>query len=202
MQFIRNRLATGNKPERAIKLGLIAILTSPRFLYLDEGNEQLGSALAPHELAARLSYFLWSSMPDDALFTAATSGDLNDEGLKQAVDRMLADDRINRFIDDFSRQWLQLHRVGMFPPDKKLYAVYDDWLETSMRQEPVEYFREMLKLREPRHVLGVLDMLYRVLFERGQLRLAPFDTPAVAGMGASNTLVHMDWCRPRLSAIF
>lgn len=83
-------------------------------------------------------------MPDNALFTAATSGDLDGEGLKKEVDRMMTDDRINRFIDDFSRQWLQLHRVGMFPPDKKLYAAYDDWLETSMRQEPVEYFREVL----------------------------------------------------------
>ena len=80
----------------------------------------------------------------DALFTAARSGNLNGDGLKKEVDRMLTDSRINRFIDDFTRQWLQLHRVGMFPPDKKLYPTYDDWLETSMRAEPVEYFREML----------------------------------------------------------
>ena len=83
-------------------------------------------------------------MPDDALFTAARSGNLNGDGLTKEVDRMLTDSRINRFIDDFSRQWLQLHRVGMFPPDKKLYPGYDDWLETSLRAEPVEYFREML----------------------------------------------------------
>jgi hypothetical protein len=57
---------------------------------------------------------------------------------------MLTDSRINRFIEDFSRQWLQLHRVGMFPPDKKLYPAYDDWLEASMCDEPVEFFREML----------------------------------------------------------
>ena len=68
---------------------------------------------------------------------------------------MLTDSRINRFIDDFSRQWLQLHRVGMFPPDKKLYPGYDDWLETSMRAEPVEYFREMLAKNLP--IEGFLD---------------------------------------------
>jgi hypothetical protein len=68
---------------------------------------------------------------------------------------MLADSRINRFIDDFSRQWLQLHRVGMFPPDKKVYPGYDDWLETSMRAEPVEYFREMLAKNLP--IDGFLD---------------------------------------------
>ena len=83
-------------------------------------------------------------MPDDALFTAAKDGALKGDNLKQTVNRMLSDDRINRFIDDFSRQWLQLHRVGMFPPDKKLYPGYDDWLEISMRNEPVEYFRELL----------------------------------------------------------
>ena len=94
-------------------------------------------------------------MPDDALFTAAKGGVLSGEGLKKEVDRMLTDSRINRFIDDFSRQWLQLHRVGMFPPDKKLYPAYDDWLETSMRAEPVEYFREMLTNNLP--IEGFLD---------------------------------------------
>jgi hypothetical protein len=82
-------------------------------------------------------------MPDDALFTAAKGGTLKGEGLKKEVDRMLADSKASRFIDDFSRQWLQLHRVGMFPPDKKLFPTYDAWLEHSMRNEPVEFFREM-----------------------------------------------------------
>jgi hypothetical protein len=99
--------------------------------------------LTDSELASRLSYFLWSSMPDDALFTAARGGALNGDGLKKEVDRMLADSKASRFIDDFARQWLQLHRVGMFPPDKKLYPAYDAWLETSMRAEPVEFFREI-----------------------------------------------------------
>jgi hypothetical protein len=82
-------------------------------------------------------------MPDDALFTAAKAGKLKGDALKKEVDRMLADGKAGRFIEDFSRQWLQLHRVGMFPPDKKLYPTYDAWLETSMRAEPVEFFREM-----------------------------------------------------------
>jgi hypothetical protein len=55
---------------------------------------------------------------------------------------MLADGRTDRFISDFVRQWLQLHRLGMFPPDKKLYPTYDAWLETSLRAEPIEFFRE------------------------------------------------------------
>jgi hypothetical protein len=82
-------------------------------------------------------------MPDNTLLNAAKGGMLNIGGLEKEVDRMLTDTRINRFIDDFPQQWLQLHRVGMFPPDRKLYPNYDDWLQTSMRAEPVEYFREI-----------------------------------------------------------
>ena len=125
------------------------MLTSRNFIYLVEGEPDPRERLTDWELASRLSYFLWSSMPDDGLFAASEAGGLSGGKLKGEVDRMLTDSRINRFIDDFSRQWLQLHRVGMFPPDKKLYPTYDDWLETSMRDEPVEYFREMLTKNLP-----------------------------------------------------
>lgn len=145
----------GEKPADAYRIALQSVLTSRNFIYLVEGDPAARERLTDWELASRLSYFLWSSTPDDALFTAASSGHLNNEGLKKEVDRMLTDSRINRFIDDFSRQWLQLHRVGMFPPDKKLYPAYDDWLETSMRAEPVEYFREMLAKNLP--IDGFLD---------------------------------------------
>ncbi len=144
LETYRVERESGEKAAAAYRIALQSILTSRNFIYLVEGDPDARERLTDWELASRLSYFLWSSMPDNALFTAATSGDLDGEGLKKEVDRMMTDDRINRFIDDFSRQWLQLHRVGMFPPDKKLYAAYDDWLETSMRQEPVEYFREVL----------------------------------------------------------
>lgn len=134
----------GEKPAEAYRVAMQGVLTSRNFLYLVEGEPVARERLTDLELASRLSYFLWSSMPDDALFTAAKGGTLNGEGLKKEVDRILTDRRINRFVEDFSRQWLQLHRVGMFPPDKKLYPNYDLWLETSMREEPVEFFREML----------------------------------------------------------
>jgi hypothetical protein len=112
-------------------------------------------------------------MPDDSLFTAAKSGflkkvrrtsspsqdptsDLSEDPtdkmsvvLESEVDRMLADGKANRFVDDFARQWLQLHRVGMFPPDKKLYPSYEAWLETSIKAEPVEFFREMFAKNLP-----------------------------------------------------
>lgn len=160
----------GTKAADAYRLALQSVLTSRNFIYLVEGEPEARERLTDAELASRLSYFLWSSMPDDGLFAAAKvehASSLLSENAPQAgslrqpetlaahVDRMLADSRINRFIDDFSRQWLQLHRVGMFPPDKKVYPGYDDWLETSMRAEPVEYFREMLAKNLP--IDGFLD---------------------------------------------
>ena len=161
--YVQSYLAereAGEKAADAYRIAMQGVLTSRNFIYLVEGDPVSREHLTDWELASRLSYFLWSSMPDDALFTAARSGalsgdGLSGDGLSRKVDRMLADSRINRFIDDFSRQWLQLHRVGMFPPDTKLYPGYDDWLETSMRAEPTEYFREMLAMNLP--IEGFLD---------------------------------------------
>jgi hypothetical protein len=135
--------AAGEKPDSAYRIALQGVLTSRNFIYLVEGEPVPREKLTDWELASRLSYFLWSSMPDDGLFKAAKGDTLKGDGLKTQVDRMLTDQRSSRFVDDFARQWLQLHRVGMFPPDKKLYPNYDPWLETSMRGEAVEYFREM-----------------------------------------------------------
>jgi len=149
LKSYRDEREAGEKPAEAYRVAMQGVLTSRNFLYLVEGEPTAREHLTDMELASRLSYFLWSSMPDEALYTAARTGTLNGDGLKKEVDRILTDDRINRFVDDFSRQWLQLHRVGMFPPDKKLYPTYDRWLETSMRDEPVEFFREMLAKNLP-----------------------------------------------------
>lgn len=134
-------LAAGEDVASACQAAMLGILTSRNFMYLVEGDPQPRTRLTDWELASRLSYFLWSSMPDNALFKAAGSGELTGDGLSAQVDRMLANSKIERFIDDFPRQWLQLHRLGMFPPDGKLYPNYDVWLEASMRKEVVEYFR-------------------------------------------------------------
>jgi hypothetical protein len=139
----------GEKLADAYRVALQGVLTSRHFIYLVEGDPAPRERLTDWEYASRLSYFLWSSMPDDGLFAAAKGGTLNGDGLKKEVDRLLADQKTNRFIDDFSRQWLQLHRVGMFPPDAKLYPSYDPWLETSMRAEPVEFFRETFSKNLP-----------------------------------------------------
>ncbi|MCA9081931.1 MAG: DUF1592 domain-containing protein, partial [Planctomycetaceae bacterium] len=155
LQSYREEREAGEQMDHAYRIALQGILTSRNFIYLVEGDPVAREQLNDWELASRLSFFLWSSMPDEDLFTAAKNGTLNGDGLRMEVDRMLTDHRMNRFIDDFSRQWLQLHRVGMFPPDKKLYPGYDDWLEASMQAEPVEYFREMLAKNLP--IEGLLD---------------------------------------------
>ncbi|MCM8531001.1 MAG: DUF1592 domain-containing protein [Lentisphaeraceae bacterium] len=141
----RSEREAGEKLAAAYRVAMQGILTSRHFIYLVEGDAKVRDHLSQSELASRLSYFLWSSMPDDTLLNAAKTGSLNGEGLKKQIDRMLTDSKIDRFINDFSRQWLQLHKVGMFPPNKSIYKNYDAWLETSMKNEPVEYFREILK---------------------------------------------------------
>lgn len=139
----------GEKIDAAYRVALAGVLTSRHFIYIVEGDAVPRERLSDSELATRLSYFLWSSMPDDALFAAAQAGKLGGENLTKEVDRLLADSKSKRLIDDFARQWLQLHRVGMFPPDKKLYPNYDPWLETSLRAEPVEFFRETVAKNLP-----------------------------------------------------
>jgi hypothetical protein len=155
LRSYRSEREAGENMAYAYRVAMQGVLTSRHFLYLVEGDPVARERLTESELASRLSYFLWSSMPDDGLFTAAKRSTLNGDGLKKEVDRMLTDSRVNRFVDDFARQWLQLHRLGMFAPDKRLYRSYDDWLEASMRSEPVEYFREMFVKNLP--VEGFID---------------------------------------------
>lgn len=146
--FAHERQA-GEKMADAYRVALQGVLTSRHFIYLVEGDAVARERLNDNELASRLSYFLWSSMPDDGLLATANSGALKGDGLNKEVDRLLADGKANRFIDDFTRQWLQLHRLGMFPPDKKLYPTYDAWLETSLRIEAIEYVREVFAKNLP-----------------------------------------------------
>ncbi len=149
LKSYREEREAGEKVVDAYRVALQGVLTARHFIYIVEGEPVAREHLTDSERATRLSYFLWSSMPDDALFAAAKGGVLKGDGLKKEVDRMLADHKAGRFIDDFARQWLQLHRVGMFPPDKKLYPTYDAWLEQSMRNEPVAFFRAMFDKNLP-----------------------------------------------------
>jgi len=135
----------GEPPRAAFLSAMAGVLASKNFGYLEEGSPGARrDRVNDWELASRLSYFLWGSMPDDALFEAARAGTLHEpEALRAHVARMTADPKIERFISAFPRQWLQLHRVGMFPPDPKIYPDYDRWLEASMTAECTEFFREV-----------------------------------------------------------
>jgi mono/diheme cytochrome c family protein len=136
----------GDNFETSVKTGLLAVLCSNNFIYLVEGS---ASAPSPHlddwELASRLSYFLWSTMPDERLLDLARQGVLHKtDVLRGEVRRMMHDPKIQAFADAFPRQWLQLRRVGMFEPDKRLYPEYDEYLEKSMVAETTSFFREVL----------------------------------------------------------
>lgn len=147
MNLMQSEMKSGEKFDAAYRTAMLAVLCSKDFLYIVEGSPQQANAtLDDWELASRLSYFLWSTMPDDSLLAAAKEGSLHKPAVLQAqVKRMLADARAKKFSESFARQWLQLRRVGMFPPDKKLYPNYDAWLEKSMIAETVGYFDQVLQ---------------------------------------------------------
>jgi len=118
---------------------LVALLTSPHFIYKSESPELTGV-----ELAHRLSYFLWNSIPDAELLDVARSGAWDKDSSAQ-VDRLLKDSRVGRFIDDFTRQWLQLDKVDDFGPDVRVYKDVRRMTVDSMGREGRELFAHLLK---------------------------------------------------------
>jgi mono/diheme cytochrome c family protein len=153
------QLAAGTSFEAAIKSALLAVLCSKSFIYLVEGASGAPSGrLDDFELAARLSYFLWSTMPDERLEGLAHAGTLHQpDTLRAEARRMMADPRAHAFMESFPRQWLQLRRVGMFAPDRKLYPDYDDYLEKSMINETTSFFREVME-----HDLSLREFRFRL----------------------------------------
>ena len=158
--FIRERIRNGEQHPTAIKVGLAAILTSPRFLYLDEGNEEADTKLTGHELASRLSYFLWSTMPDAKLFAAASSGNLDSEiGLKAVVDRMLRDKKAEAFVEHFTDNWLRINTLGSMPPDSKAFeSYYRDRLQDFFKKETRLFFADLIANNGS--ILNLLDSDY------------------------------------------
>ena len=145
--IVNAELAAGETFRDAVKAGMLAILCSKSFLFLAEGDEDSDRfTLNDYEIASRLSYLLWSTMPDTELTTLAGQGKLRDKAeLGRQLTRLLADPRADRFTDSFATQWLRLRKVGMFQPDKKLYPDYDKTLEASMIGETKAFFRQVLQ---------------------------------------------------------
>ena len=146
LRIVQSELDAKETFRNAVKAGMLAILNSKSFLFIAEGDENTSRhTLNDWEIASRLSYLLWNTMPDAELFALAEQGKLREKAaLAQQVTRLLADARSRRFTDSFATQWLRLRKVGMFPPDKKLYPGYDKALESSMVGETMAFFREVL----------------------------------------------------------
>lgn len=144
--FVRQQKKSGKTVEEALRLGLSAILSSPKFLYLDEGDEEVASELDAYQLASRLSYFIWSSMPDEELWRLAESNRLGEpEVLGQQVDRMLKDAKAKAFVEHFTDGWLRINTLGSMLPDEKVYeSYYRQRLEYAMREETRHYFESLL----------------------------------------------------------
>ncbi len=147
VKLVEQAQRLGDNFELSVKSALVAVLCSKSFLYIEEGKTTAPSpTLTDWELASRLSYFLWSTMPDQRLLDLARDGKLHRAAtLRAEARRMLADPKASEFADTFPRQWLQLRKVGMFPPDKVLYPEYDESLENSMIAETVGFFGDVLK---------------------------------------------------------
>ena len=175
LEILRIAYAAGREGggfEAGIERALQQLLVSPEFLFRVEaepadvpaaagGNYRVGDL----ELASRLSFFLWSSVPDDELLDAAAAGRLSDPGeLGRQVRRMLADDRARALTDNFVGQWLQLRNLEAARPSQVLFADFDDGLRQAFRRETELFFESIV--REDRSVLDLLDADYTFVNDR------------------------------------
>jgi hypothetical protein len=156
--------------ESGIEMGLAAVLSSPEFLFRIERDPASASIGAPYrindlELASRLSFFLWSSIPDDQLLDVAAKGDLDKPAvLEREVRRMLADPRSRNLVTNFASQWLHLRNLDSITPDMRIFPDFDDNLRQAFRQE-TELFVDSV-MRENRSVLDLVRANYTFLNER------------------------------------
>ena len=139
VEIARTQEKSGTSMTATARSVLITLLTSPHFIFKAESPE-----LTDVERAHRLSYFLWNSVPDAGLLNAAVSGSLARQPSAQ-VERMLKDARASRFIDDFTRQWLQLDKVADFGPDVRVFKNVRRMTVDSMGREGRELFRHLLE---------------------------------------------------------
>jgi len=170
MEFFRRARTRQGDFEAGIERALAAVLVSPEFLFRIERDPvgvQPGAAYQVDDLtlASRLSFFLWSSIPDDALLDAAEAGRLSDPSeLERQVRRMLADPRSRSLTSNFAAQWLYLRNLEAARPDMRVYPDFDDNLRQSMRTETELFFDSVL--RNDRSVIELLDADYTFLNQR------------------------------------
>ena len=169
MQFFRQANRRGGF-EAGIEMALSSILVSPQFLFRIEkvpkkAKPNSAYPLSGIELASRLSFFLWSSIPDDELLDAAERGELSDpEALEKQTRRMLADPRSVSLVDNFANQWLYLRNLDSFTPNARLFPDFDDNLRQAFQRETELFFESIL--REDKSVMDLLRADYTFLNER------------------------------------
>jgi mono/diheme cytochrome c family protein len=157
----------GDSFEEGVGLGLQAILVSPHFLFRGElqpepDNPKSVHPINEHALASRLSYFLWSTMPDDELFLQAARGSLR-KNLDKQVNRMLRDPKSRALVDNFAGQWLQLRNLSLMTPDRQKFRKFDEPLRDAMRQETELLFETIM--REDASILDFLNADYTFVNE-------------------------------------
>jgi hypothetical protein len=194
MRFVEEALNDGEKADAGLKLALKAVLVSPHFLFRVEGNPD--RLTSDFELATRLSYFLWSSLPDEEVFRLAARGQLRDaHTLVQQVRRMLRDPRSRALGENFGGQWLQTRALAQSAPDPALFPQFDNELRTAMQQE-TEHFIDFL-IREDRSVMELLAADYSFVNERlashygiPEVRGKEFQQVSLAGTPRAGVLTH------------
>jgi hypothetical protein len=156
--------------DSGIQQAVRAMLMSPDFLFRveqDPGGAAPGSVyrISDHELASRLSFFLWSSIPDDELLKLADQGKLRDPAvLHKQIRRMVDDPRSQALVSNFAGQWLHLRNLEQAKPDPQIFSHFDESLRRSFQQETEMFFESIL--REDRSVLDLLNANYTFLNER------------------------------------
>jgi hypothetical protein len=169
-KFVGIAKANGQSTEQGIQLALQAMLVSPNFLFRIEHDPRPTDSATAHpvsqiELASRLSYFLWSSMPDDELLALAEAGKLREpDTLDAQVKRMLADERSSAIADNFAGQWLELRNLDVVKPDPQKFPDWSPELRDAMKMESRLFFDHIL--RENRPLSEFLDARYSYLNER------------------------------------
>jgi len=160
----------GDSYEKGMQLALEGVLVSPHFLFRIELDAEPGNPDAVHtvndfELATRLSYFLWSTMPDDELLRLAEAGQLRKDGsLDKQVRRMLQDPKARALVENFAGQWLQLRNLKTAAPDPGTYPAFDESLRSAMIEETELFFETVMK--EDRGILEFIDADYTFVNER------------------------------------
>jgi Protein of unknown function (DUF1592)/Protein of unknown function (DUF1588)/Protein of unknown function (DUF1587)/Protein of unknown function (DUF1585)/Protein of unknown function (DUF1595) len=219
MSFYKQARESGGNFDDGIRAGVARVLSSPNFLYRIEKDPAAMSAGTAHpvsdvELASRLSFFLWSSIPDDTLLDLAGAGQLRKPGVLAAqVNRMLADGRSDALVDNFTGQWLQLRNLeAKVSPDMLMFQDFDDNMRKGFRTETQLFFGYIL--REDRSALELLSADYTFVDEQlarnygipgvygPQFRKVKLTDPNRRGLLGQGSILAMTSVATRTSPVF